>query len=74
MTYGIFSSAGNLIAWCDRSEIGQHEDALASMRNLIEDDPTAADDLAAIPVTAIGRPCGPAILAGTATAEHASAA
>jgi hypothetical protein len=33
-----------------------------------------ADDLAAIPVTAAGRPCGPAILAGTATAEHASAA
>ncbi len=69
MTYGIFSSAGNLIAWCE-----SHEDALATLRNLIADDPTAADDLAAIPVTATGRPCGPAILAGTATAEHASAA
>lgn len=69
MRYGIFSSAGNLIAWCD-----SREDALASLRNLIADDPTAAEELAAIPVTATGRPRGPAILAGTATAEHASAA
>jgi hypothetical protein len=69
MRYGVFSSAGNLIAWCE-----SREDALATLRNLIADDPTAAEDLAAIPVTATGRPCGPAILAGTATAEHASAA
>lgn len=69
MTYGIFSSAGNLIAWCD-----SREEALTTLRILIEDDPTAADDLAAIPVTATGRPCGPAIPAGVATAEHASAA
>lgn len=69
MTYGIFSSAGNLIAWCD-----SREDALTTLRNLIADDPTAANEVAAIPVTATGRPCGPAIPAGAATAEHANAA
>ena len=68
MTYGIFSSAGNLIAWCDSQEA-----ALTALRDLVDEEPEAADEVAAIPVTETGRPCGEAILASTAL-EHAAAA
>ncbi len=67
MTYGIFSSAGNLIAWCDSQEA-----ALKALRDLVAEEPEAADEVAAIPVTKTGRPCGEAILASTAL-EHAAA-
>lgn len=73
MTYGIFSSAGNLIAWCDRSEIGQHDAALKALRDLVDEEPETADEVAAIPVTEAGRPCGEAIL-GSSAHEHATAA
>ena len=56
MTHGIFTSTGNLIAWCD-----SREDAIAMMRNIVHDEPEAADEIAAIPVTETGRPCGAAI-------------
>jgi hypothetical protein len=68
MTYGIFSSAGNLIAWCD-----SHDAALKTLRDLIEEEPEAADDVAAIPVTETGRPCGEAILGSTAIAQATAA-
>lgn len=68
MTYGIFSSAGNLIAWCDSRDA-----ALKALRDLVDEEPEAADEVAAIPVTETGRPCGEAILASTAL-EHAAAA
>jgi hypothetical protein len=68
MTYGIFSSAGNLIAWCDSRDA-----ALKALRDLVAEEPEAADEVAAIPVTETGRPCGEAILASTAL-EHAAAA
>jgi hypothetical protein len=68
MTYGIFSSAGNLIAWCDSRDA-----ALRTLRDLIEEEPEAAEDVAAIPVTETGRPCGEAILGSTA-GEQATAA
>ena len=63
MTYGIFSSAGNLIAWCDSQDA-----ALKALRGLVDEEPEAADGVAAIPVTETGRPCGEAILASTAHA------
>jgi hypothetical protein len=72
MTYGIFSSAGNLIAWCDRSEIGQQDAALKALRDLVDEEPEGADEVAAIPVTETGRPCGDAILASAAV-KHAAA-
>jgi hypothetical protein len=68
MTYGIFSSAGNLIAWCDSQDA-----ALKALRDLVAEEPEAADEVAAIPVTETGCPCGEAIL-GSATVEHATAA
>jgi hypothetical protein len=68
MTYGIFSSAGNLIAWCD-----SHDAALKTLSDLIEEEPEAADDVAAIPVTETGRPCGEAILGSTAIAQATAA-
>jgi hypothetical protein len=68
MTYAIFSSAGNLIAWCDSRDA-----ALKTLRDLIAEDPEAADEVAAIPVTETGRPCGEAILGSTAV-EQATAA
>ncbi len=60
VTYGIFSSAGNLIAWCDSQDA-----ALTALRDLVNEEHEAADEVAAIPVTETGRPCGEAILAGT---------
>jgi hypothetical protein len=68
MTYGIFSSAGNLIAWCD-----SHDAALKALRDLVDEEPETADEVAAIPVTEAGRPCGEAIL-GSSAHEHATAA
>jgi hypothetical protein len=68
MTYGIFSSPGNLIAWCDSQDA-----ALETLRHLAEAEPEAADEVAAIPVTETGRPCGKAILGSTAL-KHATAA
>jgi hypothetical protein len=68
MTYGIFSTTGNLIAWCDSKDA-----ALETLRHLVEAEPETADDVAAIPVTETGRPCGEAILGSTAL-EHATAA
>lgn len=67
MNYGIFSSAGNLIAWCDSQDA-----ALNALRELVDEEPEAADEVAAIPVTETGRPCGEAIL-GSAAVEHATA-
>jgi len=67
MTYGIFSSAGNVIAWCDSRDA-----ALKALRDLVGEEPGAADDVAAIPVRDTGRPCGAAIL-GSAAVEHATA-
>ncbi len=68
MTYGIFSSAGNLIVWCDSQDA-----ALQALRELVDDEPEAADEVAAIPVTETGRPCGEAILASAAV-KYATAA
>ena len=68
MTCGIFSSAGNLIAWCD-----SHDAALKALRDLVDEEPETADEVAAIPVTEAGRPCGEAIL-GSSAHEHATAA
>jgi hypothetical protein len=68
MTYGIFSATGNLIAWCDSQDV-----ALETLYHLVEAEPEAADDVAAIPVTETGRPCGEAILGSTAL-KHATAA
>ncbi len=68
MTYGIFSSAGNLIAWCDSQEA-----ALKALRDLVDEEPEAADEVAAIPVTETGRPCGEAILASTVLAHTTTA-
>jgi len=73
MTYGIFSSAGNLIAWCDRSEIGQQDAALKALRDLVDEEPEAADDVAAIPVIETGRPCGEAIPASAAVGSATAA-
>lgn len=67
MNYGIFSSAGNLIAWCDSQDA-----ALEALRELVEEEPEAADEVAAFPVTETGRPCGEAILASAAVG-HATA-
>ena len=61
MTYGIFSSAGNLIAWCDSEDA-----ALQALRELVDEEPEAADEIAAFPATETGRPCGEAILASAA--------
>jgi hypothetical protein len=68
MTYAIFSVTGNLIAWC-----GSQNAALATLRHLAEAEPEAADDVAAIPVTGAGCPCGEAILGSTAV-KHPTAA
>jgi hypothetical protein len=68
MTYGIFSSAGNLIAWCDSQDA-----ALTALRDLVDEEPEAADELAAIPVTETGRPCGKAILASAAVQQATAA-
>jgi hypothetical protein len=68
MIYGIFSSSGNLIAWCE-----SRDSALETLRHLVEAEPEAADDVAAIPVTETGRPCGEAIL-GSIALERATAA
>ena len=67
MTYGIFSSAGNLMVWCDSQDA-----ALKALHDLV-DEAEAADEVAAIPVTETGRPYGEAILASTAV-QHATAA
>lgn len=64
----IFSSAGNLIAWCNSQEA-----ALKALRDLVAEEPEAADEAAAILVTEAGRPCGEAMLASTAL-EHAASA
>jgi hypothetical protein len=68
MTYGIFSTTGNLIAWCN-----SHDAALETLSHLVEAEPEAAGDVAAIPETKTGRPCGEAIL-GSTVVEHATAA
>lgn len=68
MVYGIFSSAGNLIAWCDSQDA-----ALKALRNLVDEEPEAADEVAAIPVTETGRPCGEAILASAAIQDATAA-
>jgi hypothetical protein len=68
MTYGVFSSAGNLIAWCDSQDA-----ALEALRDLVDEEPEAADDVAAIPVTETGRPCGEAILASAAVGSATAA-
>ncbi len=57
-SYGIFSSTGNLITWCS-SQVA----ALEILRDLVKEEPGEADEIAAIPVTETGRPCGKAILA-----------
>jgi hypothetical protein len=68
MNYGIFSSAGNLICWCD-----SHEAALEMLHYLVEDEPEAADEVGAIPVDETCCPCGEVILGSFALA-HATAA
>lgn len=68
MTYGIFSSAGNLIAWCDSQDA-----ALKALRDLVDEEPEAADEVAAIPATETGRPCGEAILASAAVKQATAA-
>ena len=55
MTYGIFTSTGNLIAWCE-----SRDEAMAMMRDLVHDEPEAAEEIAAVPVDDRHRPCGDA--------------
>jgi hypothetical protein len=56
MTHGIFTSAGNLVAWFD-----SRQDALDALADLIRDEPETAEEVAAIPFDACGRACGPAV-------------
>ncbi len=66
MVYGIFTSAGNLVAWCKTER-----DATAVLADLVRDDPEAADEIAAIPFDVRGHACGPAI-EGSATLAPAA--
>jgi hypothetical protein len=56
MTHGIFTSAGNLVAW-----FASRQDAVDALADLIRDEPEAAEEVAAIPFDARGHACGPAI-------------
>jgi len=60
--------SGNLIAWCDSQDA-----ALKALRDLVDEEPEAADEVAAIPVTETGRPCGEAILASAAVKQATAA-
>lgn len=66
MTHGIFTSTGNLVAWFD-----SEDDALQSLRQLANDEPESAGEIAAIPFDDQGVACGPAISGSTLLVESA---
>jgi hypothetical protein len=68
MTYGIFTSTGNLVAWFDTEE-----DALTALGELVAEGPEAADGVAAIPVDDDGKACGPAVKGSTLLPHRATA-
>lgn len=69
MSYGIFTSAGNLVAWFD-----SEAEALVALGTLVRDEPEAADEIAAIPFDAVGHACGPAVKGSTLVPQSADAA
>lgn len=60
MSYGIFTSAGNVVAWFDTDD-----EARAALADLVAVEPEAADGIAAIPFDDEGHACGPAIKGST---------
>lgn len=68
MTHGIFTSTGNLVAWFD-----SEKDALQSLRQLANEEPESAGEIAAIPFDDQGVACGPAVSGSAVLVESADA-
>jgi hypothetical protein len=69
MTYGIFTSTGNVVAWFDTDV-----EALAALRELVAGELEAADEIAAIPFDDEGHANGPAIKGSTVLSKRADVA
>jgi hypothetical protein len=69
MTHGIFTSSANLAAWYE-----PEVDALVALRDLVAEEPEAADEIAAIPFDDDGHACGPAIKGSTVLPPRADVA